>query len=91
MQENGKNDSDNNSSPRPVRDKVTKDKIDRHLRDIDDTISEEDIKNINTSLTGNNVSRAEKDADDASAGAESGREDTAPKKEMPNTWDIVDE
>ena len=32
-------------------DKVAKDKIDRHLSDVNDTISEEDIKNINTDIS----------------------------------------
>ena len=33
-----------------LQNEITKEKIDRHLRDITDTISEEDIKNIGTNL-----------------------------------------
>ena len=32
-------------------DKVTKNKIDRHLTDINDRITEEDIRNIDTNIT----------------------------------------
>lgn len=33
------------------QDKKTKQKIDKHLSDINDTITEEDIRNINTDIT----------------------------------------
>ncbi|MBC7866729.1 MAG: hypothetical protein H7X88_04265 [Gloeobacteraceae cyanobacterium ES-bin-316] len=37
--------------PQPFTDVVTKDKIQRHLNDINDVITEEDIRNIDTSIT----------------------------------------
>jgi hypothetical protein len=90
MADNLNDQADGNSTPpRPVRDKVTKDKIDKHLRDKDDTISEQDIKNISTTLTAKDLS-AEQDADEVSAEPEGEREDTSSKPEMPNTWDLVD-
>ena len=39
---------DHNQTP---SDKTTRNKIDKHLRDEKDTISEEDLKNINTDIT----------------------------------------
>lgn len=33
------------------QDKKTKQKIDKHLNDINDTITEDDIRNINTDIT----------------------------------------
>lgn len=37
--------------PAYYSDKATKDKIQKHLTDITDTITEEDIRNIDTSIT----------------------------------------
>lgn len=92
MTENINDLNSGNSLPKkPIRDEATKNKIDKHLSDIDDTISEDDIKNINTSLTAKDISVAEKDADEVSAEPKSETEDKESKKEMPNTWDMVDE
>ena len=41
-------------------DEVTKSKIDKHLRDINDTITEEDIRNINTNITVESLKNLEK-------------------------------
>lgn len=83
MPDNLNNDLDNNSTPsRPVRDKVTKDKIDKHLRDIDDKISEDDIKNIKTNIT------APPDLANDAGGT---NEDDEPNKEVPSSWEILDE
>ena len=62
----------------PTSDEVTRKKIDKHLSDKDDTISEQDIKNMNT--------------DPKTLGKRSKEtKEEEPKKEMPSTWDIVDE
>ena len=63
-------------------DEITRKKIDEHLSNIDDTISEQDIKNINTSTASTTIPD-KKDAD------EDKEEET--KREMPNTWDILDQ
>ena len=41
-------------------DEATKSKIDKHLTDINDTITEEDIRNINTNITVESLKRMEK-------------------------------
>jgi hypothetical protein len=64
---------------KPSSDNVTRDKIDKHLSDRDDTISEQDMKNINT----------DQRQPDRNKKAENNNEE--PKKEMPSAWDIVDE
>ena len=71
-------------------DEVTRNKIDKHLSDIDDTISEEDIKNINT-VTGAEDTGVEpnKNADEKNESDDIPAEDEEPKKEMPTTWDII--
>lgn len=84
--------NNDNSSQKPLRDEVTKKKIEKHLKDITDTISEDDLKNINTSVSSDAaMPAADKDADEVRAKPEDEIEDKSPKKEMPNTWDIIDE
>ena len=41
--------------PPAFTDQATKDKIHRHLNDISDVITEEDIRNIDTSITLKNI------------------------------------
>jgi hypothetical protein len=60
-------------------DHVTRNKINKHLSDKDDTISEQDMKNINT------------DQLPPERNKKAGNNNEEPKKEMPSTWDIVDE
>ena len=66
----------------PLSDEATRNKIEKHLSDENDTISEEDIKNINTDIPG-----SPKDTDTN----KDERDIVKPKKEMPNTWDMIDE
>ena len=66
-------------------DETTRNKIDKHLSDIGDTISEEDMQNINT-----NTSEATRDAK-KNPGEGGAKKEDEPKKEMPSTWDIIDE
>jgi len=71
-------------------DEGTRKKIDKHLSDIDDTISEEDIKNINTDTgvktadTESNKKKEKKKED------RKDEEDTDPEKEAPTPWEILD-
>lgn len=69
-------------------DEVTRNKINKHLSDIDDTISEEDIKNINTVTGSENVA----DNPEENTGQKE-REDNSyeePKKEAPSPWELLD-
>ena len=80
----------------PPSDEATRNKIDKHLSEKEDTISEEDMKKINT-ITGkeNSSAASHKDADEENKidkeNDESDNDDDEPKKEMPNTWDILNE
>ncbi len=87
------------SSSKPLRDEVTKNKIDKHLKDIDDTISEEDIKNINTEIIsskGETTTIDEEEIDDVSEvdnkddKKDGGNKDNdEPQKEAPSPWEIL--
>ena len=77
----------------PPQDEVTKNKIDKHLSDINDTISEEDIKNINTS-TGTDADAMVKehlhDKDEADEIIKDRKnDDDEPEKEAPSPWEIL--
>jgi hypothetical protein len=79
----------------PPQDEVTKNKIDKHLSDIDDTISEQDIKNINTS-TGEDYDNLAKDhlhdKDEADEIIKNhSKDDDDPEKEAPSPWEILGE
>lgn len=72
-------------------DKVTRNKINKHLSDINDTISEDDMKNIDTS-TFDDTSKLEAEKhthkkDDADMNKDETSEH--PNKEMPTSWDII--
>ena len=71
-------------------DEVTRKKIDKHLSDIDDTISEEDIKNINTVTGGeNHPAETDKHADEENEIAKDGKDDDdEQEKEAPTPWEI---
>jgi hypothetical protein len=73
-------------------DETTRKKIDKHLSDIEDTISEQDIKNINTD-TGNMVSEDHHhDIEEADEILKEKRgDDEEPEKEAPSTWEILGE
>ena len=74
----------------PPQDEATRNKIDKHLSDIDDTISEEDLKNINT-VTGaeNDVVAPNKKADEKNEIDDSPKDDNEPEKEAPTPWEIL--
>ena len=81
----------NTGSPRkPLHDEVTKNKIDKHLSDINDTISEQDIKNIKTNIPAAPKGHV-KDSTDSLDDNKDESDFEKPKKEMPNTWDMIDE
>ncbi len=79
-------------------DEATRNKINKHLRDINDTISEEDMKNINTSTdTQNSTVIPQENTDEKEDAGEkteddkrsNDNDDEKPKKEMPTSWDII--
>ena len=79
----------------PPQDEVTKNKIDKHLSDINDTISEQDIKNINTN-TGTDADALAKehlhDRDEADEIIKDhSKDDEEPEKEAPSPWNILGE
>ncbi len=73
----------------PPQDEATKNKIDKHLSDENDTISEEDIKNINTSTGKENIKVIpHKDADEEDE-INDDTDDDEPEKEAPTPWEIL--
>lgn len=75
----------------PPQDDVTKNKIDKHLSDINDTISEQDIRNINTSTRADTpLADHRHDKDEADEIIRDGKnEDEEPDKEAPSSWEIL--
>ncbi len=69
-------------------DDITRDKINKHLSDINDTISEQDIKNINTTIPPSDT--GVKENAEETPGSTSETKDEESKEEMPNVWDIMD-
>ena len=75
----------------PPQDEVTRNKIDKHLSDINDTISEEDIKNINTS-TGHEreVAKTHRPADEENEIEKKDKDDDDDETEMLQEFGITD-
>ena len=86
--------SHSNDHHQAPSDEVTRNKIDKHLSDINDKISEQDIKNINTN-TGNDAAAAGANAHDRAEADEILKEkrsdDDEPEKESPTAWEILGE
>lgn len=70
-------------------DKVTREKIDKHLRDINDKISEEDIRNVIT-----NINSDDQIENDIEAANKKAAKDIIPPDEeapqVPTTWNVID-
>ncbi|MDQ6755349.1 MAG: hypothetical protein M3004_00280 [Bacteroidota bacterium] len=69
---------------------ATKEKIDRHLRDINDTISEDDINNIGTTPPPENpviINNGIIEIPDDSTSEDVDNKE--PEKDIPTTWNIV--
>ena len=93
MEENKKNQQQESSGndPDEFTDGTTKNKIDRHLHDVNDTISEKDIKNINTDISSGEIPGAvEKKNQDKDEKDEQKEDKDQPKDEMPTSWDILE-
>ncbi len=68
-------------------DEVTKRKIERHLSDINDTISDEDIMNVITDITSENSNNLNDRAVHYTSPANPIDEDT---KQIPTTWNVIE-
>ncbi|MEO6637875.1 MAG: hypothetical protein ABIN25_06340 [Ginsengibacter sp.] len=69
-------------------DKVTRDKINKHLSDINDTISDDDINNVITNINSDSQIDNEIEADNKKAAdAILPPDEEAPQ--MPTTWDMI--
>jgi len=97
MAQNPTNDkSDNTNKFKKFVDEATQDKIHKHLMDINDTISEQDIKNIKTDISSPEPA-PDKDYNQASKDLENQHpakaEDKASdgKDDMPTSWNVLDE
>ncbi|MDB5198377.1 MAG: hypothetical protein JWO92_340 [Chitinophagaceae bacterium] len=90
--ENKPNKPLDNAHDQPPQDETTKNKIDKHLSDIHDTISEEDLQNINTSTgaaaPGDNA-HDKTEADEILK--KDNTDDDEPEKEAPTPWEILGE
>lgn len=83
---------EDNDHDLPPSDDTLRNKIDKHLSDKDDTISEEDLKNIKTSTGRENivaVPHREKDEQDEINDEEKDKDDIEPDKEAPSSWEIL--
>ncbi len=68
------------------QDEITRKKIQKHLTDINDVISEEDIKNVNTDIHSDNFQTPEeKEYSDDTVESETER------KEIPASWKIIND
>ena len=93
MQDNDKQElNDTEDSPERYTDEVTKSKIHKHLTDINDTISAQDIGNIDTNISSRDVPKTDNeetaqlppDNPDKKDSNEDNRE------QLPTTWNILD-
>ena len=75
----------------PPQDDATRKKIDKHLSDIDDKISEEDIRNINTSTGAENEPIPHRNVDEEIKELTKDDDEDEPKKEAPSPWEILGE
>lgn len=76
-----------NNHHQPPSDEATRKKIDKHLSDESDTISEEDIKNINTNPSPENPVIVSDVSNNNSETNDSG-DDNKIDKEVPSSWEI---
>lgn len=82
MQTNPANKTDNDHDL-PPSDDVTRKKIDKHLRDKEDKISEEDLENINTTIS--TPLPDEADTDEINE-----EEEKTHKAPPPDPWDVIE-
>ncbi len=88
--EDQQNDSPDNE-PKKFVDEVTQNKINRHLHDINDLISEQDIRNIKTDISSPSISgNDEIDNDRIPLTDKKTNEGNDDKDQLPTTWNVLD-
>lgn len=87
MQQNPKN-LNKESHDQPPQDAETKNKIDKHLSDINDTISEDDIKKINTSTGTSPATQTDKHFSEENE-IDDNADENDRDKESPTAWEIT--
>lgn len=97
MEENTKDSrpSSHGNDPKEFVDEKTKNKVDRHLHDIDDTISDEDIKNADTDISSDRISGNEnknvnETADEPSRNKKQNDDTPGDRDELPSPWGILE-
>ncbi len=82
----------NSNDPKEFFDEVTQNKIDRHLHDINDTISEEDIKNIKTDISSPEVPGDNEDNSETGflLDGKKHKKDDDNRDQLPTTWNVID-
>ena len=68
------------------QDEITRKKIQKHLTDINDVISEDDIKNVNTDIHSEGFQSVEEKAD-----SDDMVESETERKEIPASWKIIND
>ncbi|MDP9229298.1 MAG: hypothetical protein M3O67_01340 [Bacteroidota bacterium] len=99
MKQNEKNKNTNkNVLSESFSDEVTDKKIDRHLNDINDTISDDDIKNVkvspgtgDTTTAGNEEKTVIEDKDIKNASIEEKSKEAEEAKKIITPWNLLDE
>lgn len=85
----GKNNKGQKASLKNVNeffhDPVTKRKIEKHLSDINDTISDEDIKNVITNITSDNPN-----INTDNSPAKKINTESEEVKQIPTSWNLID-
>lgn len=80
-------------SPERYTDEVTQSKIHKHLTDINDTISAEDIKNVDTNISSANIPKAgSNEAEELSHDKNNKGDDSDDnhREQVPTTWNVLD-
>ena len=93
MQDNDKQElNDTENSPERYTDKVTKSKIHKHLTDINDTISAQDIKNIDANISSRDVQQADNQKTEELHPDNPDKDDSDEdnREQLPTTWNILD-
>lgn len=80
----------NDDKREKFRDEVTKNKIDRHLRDINDSISDEDIKNIITDISSTPPIAKENTEGELLDNDRPGNIKKDDKDDLPTSWNILE-
>ena len=93
MQDNDQHElNDTEDSPERYTDEVTQSKIHKHLTDINDTISAQDIQNIDTNISSPDVPKAGNNeiAELAPDKTDKDDNDEDDREQVPTVWNVLD-